>query len=83
MDCLFKLNSTHYLVHVHENNNCLDFIKIGDYMYPQTLELTYIRKDCQIDGLNKYDIPIPNIDFPNTTHYENHDLNFYPFKVKN
>lgn len=82
LEGLKNLSKTHHIVHVHENNNCHNFIQIGGNNYPNTLELTYLRKDCRVVGLNHIHLPIEGIDFPNAN-YENHDLNFYPFNIKN
>jgi hypothetical protein len=82
LEGLKNLSKTHHIVHVHENNNCHSFIPIGENNYPNTLELTYLRKDCRVVGLNHISLPIEGIDFPNAN-YENHDLNFYPFNIKN
>ena len=75
------LNKTHQLVHVHENNNCHVFFNIGNNDYPETLELTFLRKDCRVRNLNDILLPLEGIDFPNAN-YPNHNLNFYPFTVK-
>jgi hypothetical protein len=82
LECLKNLSKTHHIVHVHENNNCHSFIPIGENNYPNTIELTYLRKDCHVIGLNDIHLPIQGIDFPNAN-YENHNLNFYPFNIKN
>lgn len=82
INVLKKINETHYLTHVHENNHCRTQIKIGDYEYPDTLEFTYIRKDCDICGYNVNDLPIKNLDFPNSNHYQENGINFYPFNLR-
>lgn len=82
LEALRLLNTSHYLVHVHANNHCQHFVTIDNKSYPVTLEFTYIRKDCFIDGMNVTDLPIPNIDFKNATHYADHDINFYPFNMQ-
>jgi len=74
-----NLNETHYLVHVHENNNGR-LVKIQDTIYPNLLELTYIRKDCEINGLNTRNLPISGLDYPNVIGKIEHDINVYPFK---
>ena len=81
LQSLELLSKTHHLVHVHENNNCHVFFNIGNNHYPETLELTFLRKDCRVRSLNDVPFPLEGIDFPNAN-YENHDLNFYPFMVK-
>jgi hypothetical protein len=78
LESLKILNKTHYLVHVHENN-ASPLVKIGDHEYPTFYELTYIRKDCKVDGLNKESLPLDGLDFP-TFGPQGNDINFYPFK---
>lgn len=79
---LKALAKTHHVVHVHENNYCRDFLNIGGNNYPQTFELTLLRKDCRMVGLNDEHLPLEGIDFPNTDHYPSSDINFYPFNIK-
>lgn len=81
LNCLKVLNKTHNIIHVHENNNCRNFIEIAGNKYPDTIELTYLRKDCRVFGLNEVSLPIEGIDFPNAN-YPEHDINFYPFNIK-
>jgi len=75
LECLKKLNKTHYIIHAHGNNHCGTTNNI-----PDVLELTYIRKDyfSQLPPLNSTPLPIPNLDFPNCILAEL-NLNFYPF----
>ena len=72
------LNETHYLVHVYENNRG-PFINIGGTEYPSFSILTFIRKDCEVDGLNTKSLPIDGIDFPCYSSYPNHNMNVWPF----
>jgi len=75
------LNKTHYLVHVHENN-AAPFIHISDNDYPSFAELTYIRKDCEINGFNTTKLPIKDIDFTSGGELDKdniHNINFWPF----
>jgi hypothetical protein len=81
LEALRLLNQTHYLVHVHANNHCQHFTTIDNRQYPVTLEFAYIRKDCEINGVNINDLPIPNIDYKNAINYSDHDINFYPFNM--
>lgn len=76
------LGKTHNIIHVHENNHCRDFYEIGGNLYPHTIELTYLRKDCRVIGLNDQMLPLPVVDFPNTDHFPNLDINHYPFNIK-
>lgn len=80
---LIKLNETHYLVHVHENVYG-PFVYVMDNNYPTFYELTYIRKDCEVNGLNTENLPIPLLDYPtgqsNMGGTIDKPLNFWPFK---
>ena len=76
------LGRTHHIVHVHENNHCRTFVNVGGNNYPQTFELTFLRKDSRVVGLNDVQLPLEGIDFPNTDHYPSSNLNFYPFNIK-
>jgi hypothetical protein len=81
LQSLINLNKTHHLVHIHENNHWEIPTKIEENLYCQLLELTYIRKDCEIEGLNKTDFPLSGIDFPNAPHLKSYNLNIWPFKI--
>jgi len=74
--CFEKLSSTHYPVHIHGNNNGTLTEKI-----PDTVEITYIRKNEMIYELelNKQTLPTINLDFPNNLNKKDFDLNFPPF----
>jgi hypothetical protein len=74
--CLEKLSNTHYIVHAH-GNNCGSVVN----GIPDVIELTYINKKYfnSVPELNKQSLPIPNLDFPNTTEKNEISLNFYPF----
>lgn len=74
--CIEKLNKSHYLVHMHANNN---FIKYK-YKYPEGIEFTYINKRFLIEPiLNKKQMLIENLDFPNNEEYEDYNIDYYPF----
>lgn len=88
------LANTHYLVHAHQNADA-PYIYHNGNPYPSFLELTYIRKDCEINGRNKEDIPVVGLDFPSGRTdpqmlyadgcrydplFMDQDMNFYPFK---
>jgi len=74
--CLEKLSTTHYLIHAHGNNYGPVFNNI-----PDTIELTYVNKNYfnSVPDLNKYSLPIANLDFPNNSNAIDIDLSFYPF----
>ncbi len=74
--CLKKLQNTHYLIHLHGNNNGPVVKNI-----PDVIELTYINKDYfpSPPKLNSQALPIDNLDFPNIIGSEDINLNFAPF----
>jgi hypothetical protein len=76
IQCLEKLATTHYLIHVHGNNHSLQKDNISD-----VIELTYVNKNyfTTIPKFNKTPLPIKDIDFPNNPYAAEHILNFYPF----
>jgi len=75
-ECFKKLANTHYLVHAHGNNAR----GMTNYI-PNTLELTYVRKDYfhSPPGLNTVVLPIPGLDYPNNLNRADHLLNMKPF----
>lgn len=78
VQCLSKLNKTHYIIHAHCNN-------YGPVVhgFPDVLELTYVRKDYfngVVPELNKVTLPIPGLDFPNNPSVPDIDLNHEPFR---
>lgn len=78
------INKTHNLVHVHQNV-CAEWAEFNGNEYPAFLELTFLRKDCDINGLNKDDLPVIGLDFPSGSKkipegVVDKPLNFYPFK---
>lgn len=77
---LERLTNFHYLVHAHANNNVQAIV----HGIPQTLELTYVRKDCfkEQPELNKSSLPIPLLDMPNWDRLPDISLNHYPFVSK-
>jgi len=79
LNCLKKINSTHYLIHAHGNNNGGTTL-VKNRPIPDVIELTFIRKDT----LTKIEpnitiLPIKNLDYPNKNDIHDIDLNFYPF----
>ena len=76
MNCLKKLNNTHYIIHAHGNNNGVVVNNI-----PDIIELTYVNKKYfnSIPELNTTPLPIPNLDFPNDLNKPDINLNMYPF----
>jgi len=74
--CFEKLNNTHYIIHIHGNNYGKKTNNI-----PNTVEITYIRKDLfeNIPEFNIQPLPIDNLDYPNYIKKEDYNLNFSPF----
>ena len=77
INCLTKLNNTHYLIHAHGNNNQ----PFSDAGIPQVIELTYLNKNCFVTPpeINTEALPIAGLDFPNNPNFPDMDLNFFPF----
>jgi hypothetical protein len=75
-NCLKKLFETHYIVHIHGNNNCGT-----TNLMPNVIEITYIRKDIIGNDIIYNTSPLPDaeLDFPNIMDRPDIDLNFYPF----
>ena len=69
---LRKLAQTHNLVHAHGNNHAA-FADI-----PTVLELTYLRKDIPVAGLNSQPFP-QSVDRPNCPGRADYVLNTWPF----
>ena len=74
--CLEKLSKTHFIVHAHGNNHSHIVNNI-----PDVIELTYVNKNyfSSVPELNRKSLPIINLDFPNSTHRNDINLNCYPF----
>ena len=63
--CLGKINSTHQAIHIHANN-CSSCIWIDGKAYPETVEVSYVRRDKYVfDELVRISLPIEE-DCPNT-----------------
>jgi hypothetical protein len=45
------------------------------------LELTFIRKDCEITGVNKDNLPLMNLDYPNYGNMPDVHINKWPFVI--
>lgn len=79
MKCIEKLVKTHYIIHAH--GNCISPTRLS---IPDVLELTFVNKKLfnNTPQLNTTELPIPNLDFSNTTAAQDYNLNFYPFVNK-
>ena len=75
---LRKLNKTFHLVHVHGNNHS-NLRVVGNYMVPQVLEVTYVRKSDFVAVASTTQYPMPRLDFPNLWGRNDIILDFYPF----
>jgi len=74
---LTKLNTTHNLVHIHANNYSKVYVD-DDKILPNVIEVTYIRKDYEIDGFNTLRIPT-DLDMPNKKKSKDVKLENYPY----
>lgn len=84
LNSLKKLNETHHLVHIHQNT-CAPFLTIMGNDYPTFCEITFLRNDCEINGLNEEDIPVPFLDYPSgkkiiPPEFIDRTMNYWPFK---
>jgi hypothetical protein len=93
LNSLQILNKTHRLVHAHQNADG-PFLDYENNKYPSFLELTFLRKDCKVNGLNQESLPVSGLDFvcgrtdPDMllggSNYDptfcDRDMSFYPFK---
>jgi len=78
IDALKKLNETHYIIHIHGNNQSPIILNNGNPL-PTVLEITYIRKDLVNNiKLNSEALP-SSLDYPRTINRKDYDLNFIPF----
>jgi hypothetical protein len=70
-----KLSETHYLVHIHGNNNSSITNNI-----PDVIEATYVRKDyfTSKPNLNTTKLPM-ELDYPCNKNLPDYNLNHYPF----
>ena len=61
---LKKINKTHQLIHLHGNNSGF-LVKIGDTVFPDVLEATYVKRGiCEFTDDECIKLPI-NLDAPN------------------
>lgn len=83
LECLKKLASTHYIVHVHPNNNGTGWGQDREVNgIPNIMEVTYIRKDyLPSPKLNTISLPVEGLDFKNAP-YSEMGLDFPPFTFR-
>jgi hypothetical protein len=79
LETLKIINKTHYLVHIHGNNAAPCIVMANGIGYPQVAELTYLRKDSLIDGVNTKSLPIEGLDFPTWPANPNYFMSMIPF----
>ena len=77
INCLKKINKTHFLIHAHGNN--ADLVSYNGM--PNVIELTYVNKKyCEtVLELNSTPLPIKYLDYPNEKLCPDVNLNFPPF----
>lgn len=83
LKALERLASTHYLVHVHGNNNG----PMSNYQnrpIPHVIELTYLRKDIYTTmniepSVNQTPFPVLGLDNPNNTSINDLQIHEWPF----
>ncbi len=73
---LEKINKTHYLIHIHGNNNGTVYKNI-----PTVFEATYLNKKMfnSIPPLNTVSLPIEKLDYPCNLDIPEINLNYPPF----
>lgn len=79
---LSKINKTHSLIHIH-GNNCGYQLKIGDTIFPDVIETTYVNKEiCEIIEDENLQFPTP-LDSPNDSGRPDIDLGYWnkPLKI--
>ncbi len=76
LNCFKLLADTHFIIHIHGNNHGTITNNI-----PDTIEVTYIRKNELKEKPILNTIPLPQfgIDFPNNWNKPDYNLNFKPF----
>ena len=65
LNVLRRLKNLFHIVHVH-GNNFAEYYEDEDYLIPSVLEVTYLRKDHNIEiSTTKYYYPIEGLDYAN------------------
>tara|TARA_B100001093_G_scaffold170426_2_gene163264 strand:+ start:7854 stop:8615 length:762 start_codon:yes stop_codon:yes gene_type:complete len=67
-----KLLEYYNIVHIHANNYTPRY---GDF--PETMELTLLRKNYSFNGIDKTKFPIKGLDFPNNPNEQDYDLDWW------
>lgn len=81
--CIKKINQTHSLVHLHANNHGSFVILDDKILFPETLELTYVKTSNYelVDDENIF-LPIP-LDQPNNFYRQDITLGFWNRQYNN
>ena len=81
VSCFNKMITNHYVVHAHGNNYGKATVVNGK-LIPNTLEITYVRKDLFSEKLKLNQTHLPcGVDRPNNPNKPDYNLNFYPFQT--
>ena len=79
---LSKLNTLFHVIHLHGNNYSGGY-RAKDYLVPDVLEVSYIRKGPQIKIKQSQTIsPIAGLDYPNNSNVDDIKLNKPPFQPR-
>ena len=83
LSCFNKINRTHSLIHAHANNNSVVLIMDSKILFPDILELTYVKTSNYelVDDENIF-LPI-SIDRPNNKQLREIPLGFWNKKFNN
>ncbi len=67
-----RLLEYYNIVHIHANNHSPRYVD-----FPETIELTLLRKDYEFNGIDKTRYPIANLDYPNSNHLDDYVLDWW------
>jgi hypothetical protein len=72
-ETFFKNLSKHYdIIHIHGNNHSYRFLD-----FPDSLEISFLRKDFVTHGPDKISFPVDGLDFPNYDMVEDFKLDWW------
>jgi len=81
INCLKKIEDTHYLIHLHPNNHCGSIVFNGIEI-PNVFECTYIKKDlCKNISYSSNKIPDASLDSKNVPTNPEIYLSEYPYSL--
>ena len=79
LKALKNLKRDFEIVHIHGNNYALETID-GNFILPEVLELTYVRKDPEVSFVPLHDsFPMPGLDMNNCSNKPDLSLRYSPF----